>query len=86
MIQILIFIIYQGAYTENTDIAINRLTQEDILEAINNKNTSGIFMKEFNFVELLGDIRYDETGRIIGKESIAIKIPQFLVFLNLKTQ
>ena len=35
-------------------------------------------MKEFNFVELLGDIRYDETGRIIGKESLAIKYLSFL--------
>ena len=43
------------------------LTQEEILETINNKNVSGIFMKDFNFIDLLGNIRYDEDGKIAGE-------------------
>ena len=38
-----------------------------ILDTINHKNVSGIFLKDFNFSELLGDIKYDEHGRIIGE-------------------
>ena len=43
------------------------LTQEEILETVNNKNVSGIFMKDFNFIDLLGNIRYDEEGKIVGE-------------------
>ena len=43
------------------------MTQEEILETINNKNVSGIFMKDFNFIDLLGNIRYDEEGKIVGE-------------------
>ena len=45
---------------------------------INTKNTSGIFMKDFNFIDLLGDIRYDDDGKIIGKLNIGLqKYPLF---------
>ena len=42
------------------------LTEAEILETINNNNISGIFLKDFNFKELLGDVKYDAFGRIIG--------------------
>ena len=42
------------------------LTEEEILDTINNNNISGIFLKDFNFKELLGDVKYDAYGRIIG--------------------
>ena len=60
----------QGAYTEVTDSRMRTLTQEEILETINTKNVSGIFMKDFNFIDLLGNIRYGDDGRIIGKQTI----------------
>ena len=40
---------------------------------INTKNTSGIFMKDFNFIDLLGDIRYSDDGKIIGKLNIGLQ-------------
>ena len=39
----------QGSYSELTDARIKALTQEELLDTVNNKNVSGIFMK----VELL---------------------------------
>ena len=50
-----------------TDSRIRRLTQEEILGTINKKNVSGIFMKDFNFIDLLGNIKYGDNGDIIGR-------------------
>jgi len=63
----------QGAYTEVTDSRMRTLTQEEILETINTKNVSGIFMKDFNFIDLLGNIRYGDDGRIIGAGVVEMK-------------
>ena len=57
----------QGHYNKNSDLRIEALTEEEILETINNNNVSGIFLKDFNFKELLGDVKYDAYGRIIGR-------------------
>ena len=35
----------QGSYSELTDARIKALTQEELLDTVNNKNVSGIFMK-----------------------------------------
>ena len=59
--------IFQGHYNEKSWKKIESLTTEEILDTINHKNVSGIFLKDFNFSELLGDIKYDEHGRIIGE-------------------
>ena len=56
----------QGHYNENSDLKFEALTEEEILDTINNNNISGIFLKDFNFKELLGDVKYDAYGRIIG--------------------
>ena len=58
---------FQGHYNEKSWKKIESLTEEEILDTINHKNVSGIFLKDFNFSELLGDIKYDEHGRIIGE-------------------
>ena len=58
---------FQGAYTELTDSRIQRLTQEEILDTVNNKNVSGIFMKDFKFIDLLGNIIYGDDGKIVGR-------------------
>jgi len=63
----------QGAYTELTDSRIRRLTQEEILDTINKKNVSGIFMKDFNFIDLLGNIKYGDDGNIIGAGVVEMK-------------
>ena len=47
------------------------MTEEGILETINNNNVSGIFLKDFNFKELLGDVKYDSYGRIIGTDYLS---------------
>ena len=60
----------QGHYNENSDMKMEALTEEEILETINNNNVSGIFLKDFNFKELLGDVKYDSYGRIIGTNMI----------------
>ena len=43
-------------------MSIATLTQQEILDRINHRNMSQIFLKEKNFQELLGDIRYDDKG------------------------
>ena len=58
----------QGFYNEVSDRKIASLTEEEILETINNKNVSQIFMKDFNFKDLLGDVKYNLKGEIIGKQ------------------
>lgn len=58
---------FQGKYTEKSQQQIDLLTEKEILDVINNKNVSQIFLKDSNFKELLGDIKYDSTGRIIGE-------------------
>jgi predicted RND superfamily exporter protein len=63
----------QGHYNEKSWKKIESLTEEEILDTINHKNVSGIFLKDFNFSELLGDIKYDEHGRIIGAGAVEMK-------------
>ncbi|XP_023339853.1 patched domain-containing protein 3 isoform X2 [Eurytemora carolleeae] len=63
----------QGHYSESTDLKIAFLTQADILDKINNKNISQIFLKEKNFKELLGDVKYNKEGEIIGAGSVELK-------------
>ena len=63
----------QGAYNWRSDRWIEQLTQRDILFNINNNNISGIFLKDFNFKNLLGDIKYNRKGEIIGAGAVEIK-------------
>ena len=60
----------QGSYNEVSEDKIDSLTDEEILDTINNRNVSQIFMKDFNFKELLGDVKYNLAGEIIGKYGI----------------
>ena len=47
----------------NLDVeTIFNLSQEDILNTINTNNMSGIYLREKNFTNLLGEITYNETG------------------------
>jgi len=69
----------QGHYNENSDLKMAALTEEEILDTINNNNVSGIFLKDFNFKELLGDVKYDAYGRIVGAGSVRM---QFLTTVN----
>ena len=57
----------QGAYTESSDRQIAELTRTEILEAVNSRNMSKIFMQDFDFTQLLGDVKYDKNMRIVGK-------------------
>merc|ERR1712241_942628 len=56
----------QGSYSSATEEKIGKLTQQEIIDVINVKNTSQIFMKDFDFKDLLGNIRYNQSGHIIG--------------------
>ena len=62
-----------GKYEDDLDKTINSLTTEDILYKINNVNTSGIFLVERNFTELLSGIRRNSTGQIVSAEATIIK-------------
>ena len=62
-----------GKYGEDFDQTINSLTTEDILYKINNVNTSGIFLVERNFTELLSGVRRNSTGQIVSAEATIIK-------------
>jgi len=56
----------EGDFDEESENSIFNLTEEDIIETINTRNMSGIFLREKNFRNVLGDITYNETGHIIG--------------------
>lgn len=45
---------------------IASLTEEEILETVNSRNLSGVFLREKDFSSLLGDVRRDRQGRILG--------------------
>ena len=62
--------IVKGSYSEVTEKKIEEITQEEILETINTKNVSQIFMKDFNFKDLLGNVEYNTKGEVIGKISV----------------
>jgi len=63
----------QGVYNEVSDQRIAALTRQDILETINNENISQIFLRETDFKGLLGDIKYDNSGRIVGAGAVEMK-------------
>ena len=63
----------QGSYNRVSDLKIERLTEHQILDTINNKNVSQIFLKDFNFKDLLGDIRYNSRGEVVGAGAVEMK-------------
>ena len=66
----------QGSYSELTDARIKALTQEELLDTVNNKNVSGIFMK----VELL-QFDIDTYFRRAATMNIVLRKP--LIWLSL---
>ena len=48
------------------DSALDNLTLEDVVEAVNSRNTSGLFMTEKNFLRGLGEKVYNSSGALIG--------------------
>ena len=63
----------QGSYNRVSDLKIEKLTDQQILDTINNKNVSQIFLKDFNFKDLLGDIRYNSRGEVVGAGAVEMK-------------
>ena len=55
-----------GGYDDETDSQIENLTQESILDKLNNFNRSGVFLQTKNFTSYLGDIKYDNQGKIVA--------------------
>lgn len=55
-----------GDFDEESEKSIFNLTTDSIRETVNHHNLSGIFLREKNFKNVLGDITYDEFGQIIG--------------------
>ena len=62
-----------GTYDEITDEEIATLTQQSILDKINDVTKSGIFLHHKNFLNYLGQISYDENGRIIGAKATVMR-------------
>ena len=46
--------------------ALDDLTLEDVVEAVNSRNTSGLFMTEKNFLRGLGEKVYNLSGAVVG--------------------
>ena len=65
---------FQGAYNKWSDLRIQRLTQQEILDTINTKNTSQIFMQDKSFLSMLGNIRYNEWGQVVGAGAVEVNI------------
>ena len=58
-----------GDYNETL---IENLTQDQLIEAINTVNISGVFLSDRNFTKFLGDIERNSTGHIIGAKATFI--------------
>ena len=56
----------EGDFNDESERKIFNLKYEDIIETINTKNFSGIFMREKNFSSVLSDISYNSSGQIVG--------------------
>ena len=56
----------EGDFSDESEREISNLTYEDIIETINTRNLSGIFMREKDFSSVLSDISYNSTGHIVG--------------------
>ena len=74
----------QGEYNDISELRMQALTEKDILEKINNYNISQIFLKEKPFKDLLGDVRYDEKGQIVGAGAIEMKFYTTVNVTNVK--
>ena len=48
------------------EAAFFNISLDSVLETINTKNTSGLFMIDKDFKDYLGGIKYNSTGHIIG--------------------
>ena len=57
---------------EINETYIENLTQEDIIQNVNNVDRSGIFLIEKDFKRFLGDIERNSTGHIIGAKATYI--------------
>jgi len=64
---------HEGVYDEYTDAEIASLTQESILDKVNNVTKSGIFLQDKSFADYLGDKIYNDEGRIIGAKATVIR-------------
>ena len=64
---------HEGEYNALTDEEIANLTQEDILYKINNFTRSEIFLLDKKFSNFLGEISYDEDGRIVGAKATMMR-------------
>ena len=56
----------QGEYSEKTDMKIASLTQQEIIDAVNHVDDSGIFLTKENFTKYLAGVERNETGHIIS--------------------
>ena len=64
---------HNGDYDEESDLTVDGLTDEKVLEVINTSNTSGIFLLPANFTSYLSGVRRDESGRIVSAEATYIQ-------------
>ena len=63
-----------GKFDKVSDKVIENITEEDILEAVNGKNKSGIFMIDKDFTKYLGEIVRDKDGRIVAAGAATITL------------
>ena len=56
----------QGEYSEKTERNIEKLTQQDIINAVNQVDESGIFLTKQNFTEFLSGVERNGTGHIVS--------------------
>ena len=55
----------QGGLDTRAEVALRSLTQQQVLDMVNTRNHSGIFMVEKDFKKLLGDIRQGKGCSIL---------------------
>ena len=56
----------QGEYSKKTEMKIESLTQQEIINAVNQVDESGIFLTKENFTQYLSGVERNATGHIIS--------------------
>ena len=62
-----------GVYDKNVEEEIENLTEEKILEKINNVNMSGLFLVETDFTNYLSGVERDESGKIVSASATTMR-------------
>ena len=74
----------QGEYSNAMEQKIASLTQQDVIDAVNEADMSGIFLTQENFTHFLSGVQRNSTGHIISAKGTFMLEVYMFVILNIK--